>query len=93
MRFKSVKHAEYEILKALLVTEVEQTFHESVNEIKMIGIPSNDKVAEQRFNKAASNITKVIFNMLEKRSKHLPEEHIEYELDIKEIKKLMKEGV
>jgi len=90
MRFKSVKHAEYEILKALLVTKVEQTFHESVNEIKMIGIPNGDKVAEQRFNKAASNITKVIFNMLEKRSKYIPEEHIEYGLDIKKIKKIVK---
>ena len=93
MRFKSVKHAEYEILKAIMATRVEGTFHESIEGIKMIGVPSNDKVAEQRFNKAASNIVKVISNMAEKRSRYLPEEHPEYGMDIKEVRKIMRENV
>jgi hypothetical protein len=95
MRFKSVKHAEYEILKAIMATRVEGTFHETIEGIKMIGkmigVPSNDKVAEQRFNKAASNIVKVISNMAEKRSKYLPEEHPEYGMDIREVRKIMRD--
>lgn len=80
MRFASVKHAEYEILKALSSCgfNPNKQFSESLLEIKQNGVPEGDEVAEKRFHKAALNIGNTFKNKMESRRKYLPPTHSAY---------------
>lgn len=80
MRFASVKHAEYEILRALAECglDPDKPFSEALRDIKMEGVPPGDKVAEKRFHKAALNIGNTFKNKMESRRKYLPKRHPAY---------------
>ena len=89
---KSVKHAEYEILKVLLYDgwrpidhiHLERLYCKLVPEVRNEnGIKTSrfgwrDKHAAKRFDTACKNIGTVMRTMLSKRVKHLPEEHEDY---------------
>ena len=91
---KSVKHAEYEILKILLYDGWRPIDHIHLDRLycKLVPeLPSNhrdaaktvkfgyrDKHAAKRFDTACKNIGTVIRTMLSKRVKHLPEAHEDY---------------
>jgi hypothetical protein len=81
MRAASVKHAEYEILKAILTTPMKDY---DLNHHTLCG-NSLDGVATKRFSTAVRNIRKVLANMGEKRMKYLPDEHEDYGDTFKEI--------
>lgn len=82
MRFKNVKHAEYEILKHLKTKE-----SYPLSDVMEKGIPGyykvdgvnhrTDKLALTRFKKACANINAVLDNMIEKREKYVPTEEDE----------------
>ena len=76
MRFGSVKHAEYEILKTIFKNE------EYLREVQEKGVPEGDEKAEERFHKAALNIGDTFKNKMESRRKYLPKNHPEYTGDI-----------
>ena len=78
IRFKSVKHAEYEILLALRSNKNDLPFSVAIDNVWSRGIPDGDSVAETRFRKAASNISTILRNMQLKRASSLPEEHPDY---------------
>ena len=89
---KSVKHAEYEILKVLLYDGWRPIDHihldrlycklvpevRNGNGIKTSRFGWRDKHAAKRFDTACKNIGTVMRTMLSKRVKHLPEEHEDY---------------
>tara|TARA_Y100001937_G_scaffold100666_1_gene137886 strand:+ start:505 stop:732 length:228 start_codon:yes stop_codon:yes gene_type:complete len=72
MRFASVKHAEYEILKTIFKNE------EYLREVQEKGVPEGDEYAEKRLQKAALNIAKTFKNKMESRRKYLPPTHSDY---------------
>ena len=94
---KSVKHAEYEILKVLLYDgwrpidhiHLDRLYCKLVPEVRSgDGIKTyqfgwRDKHAAKRFDTACKNIGTVMRTMLSKRVKHLPEEHEDH-LPLKE---------
>jgi hypothetical protein len=79
MRFKNVKHAEYEILKHL---RTKSTY--PLSDVMENGIPGyyecdgithrTDKLALKRFKEACEKIDGVLLNMISKRVKYVPEE-------------------
>lgn len=81
MRAASVKHAEYEILKSILTTPMEDY---DLNHRSLCG-GLKDKVATKRFATAVHNIRTVLANMGEKRMKYLPDDHEDYGDTFKEI--------
>ena len=81
MRAASIKHAEYEILKAILTTPMEDY---DLNHRSLCG-GLKDKVATKRFATAVHNIRAVLSNMGESRIKHLPSDHEDYGDTFKEI--------
>ena len=85
MRFKNVKHAEYEILRAIISNPNNQHFIISINELREKGIPQGDDVAEKRFTNAAANIIKVLRNMQGSRLSSLPKGHRDYGKELKDI--------
>mgnify|MGYP001162511390 CR=1 FL=1 len=84
MRFGSVKHAEFEIIKAISECgyNPDRQFSVTLREIKEKGVPEGDKVAEKRFHKAALNIGNTFKNKMESRRKYLPKNHPEYTGDV-----------
>jgi len=91
---KSVKHAEYEILKILLYDGWRPIDHIHLDRLYCALVPElqkghrdagktkqfgyRDKHAAKRFDTACKNIGTVMRTMLSKRVKHLPEEHEDY---------------
>jgi len=89
---KSVKHAEYEIIKVMLYDGWRPIDHihldrlycklvpevRSGNGIKTSRFGWRDQHAAKRFETACNNIGSVMRTMLSKRVKHLPEEHEDY---------------
>lgn len=79
MRFKNVKHAEYEILKHLRTKGTV-----TLQDVMEKGIPGyyacdgvtnrTDNLALKRFKQACTNIDGVLQNMIDKRKKYIPEE-------------------
>lgn len=85
MRFKNVKHAEYEILRAILHNPNNENFIVSIEKVREKGIPKGDLVAEKRFKKAAANIISIIRNLQGSRLSSLPEGHMDYGLTLEEM--------
>ena len=76
MRAKSVVHVEYEVFKSILDSEI---IAETIEDIKGELVPSNDKVAEKRFEDGVKSASQYILNLLERRKHRLPEEHTDFE--------------
>lgn len=85
MRFKNVKHAEYEILRAILHNPNNENFIVSIERVREKGIPKGDLVAEKRFKKAAANIISIIRNLQGSRLSSLPEGHMDYGLTLEQM--------
>jgi len=71
VRAASIKHAEYEILKGIGHTELADL---NIDQLELEG-GSHDPVAAKRMKSAMGNIAKVMRGMMDKRVKHLPDEH------------------
>lgn len=84
MRAASVKHAEYEILKGILITPFSDL---EIDHLELTG-GHDDKVARKRFDSAVENLRTVLYNMAEKRLKNLPKDHADHGLTIEEIRKI-----
>jgi len=79
MRFRSIHHAEYEILRKLR-TGID------LNDVYNRGVPlqrdgTRDPVANKRAEAARANVRRVLENMLDVRKNKLPEDHVDYEGD------------
>ena len=81
-RLRNVKQTEYEILNAIMHTEA---INEIIDERLLACIPRpNSKagmVCRGRVLKAKANLSRVFKGMADKRVKHLPPAHIDYEGD------------
>ena len=81
-RLRNVKQAEYEILTAIMNTEA---INEMIDERLLECIPrpnsKSGQVCLRRVRKAKANLSRVFKNMADKRVKHLPPSHIDYEGD------------
>ena len=78
-RFRNVKQAEYELLKMLLQDErIREVLHARMRQ-GVVGTGRRATVARERANKALSNISGIVRGMMEKRIKHLPDYHIDYD--------------
>ena len=78
-RFRNVKQAEYELLKLILTDErLRAIYHDRMRQ-GVVGSGRRATVARERANKALNNISAIIRGMMEKRIKHLPEYHIDYD--------------
>jgi len=91
VRAASIKHAEYEILKSILITDFDKL---DVDFYSLCGGDPfgdgkgnyKDAHARKRFAKAVCNIREMILKMAQKRIKYLPEEHEDYDADdLKEL--------
>mgnify|MGYP003140393914 CR=1 FL=1 len=78
-RFRNVKQAEYELLKLILTDERLRTIYHDRMRQGVVGTGRRAVVARGRANKALNNISAIIRGMMEKRIKHLPEYHIDYD--------------
>lgn len=75
-RFRNIRHAEYELLDALLSDErIREVIHDRLRR----GVPRRDEVARGRANRALENISAVVRGMKENRVKNLPDYHIDSE--------------
>tara|TARA_B100000902_G_C26684015_1_gene609202 strand:- start:16 stop:249 length:234 start_codon:yes stop_codon:yes gene_type:complete len=72
MRCQTIPHVEYEILQHIL-DDIDISI---VKETMVVG-PRKNK-AEERFDKGAKKLTKLLVNMMERRRHLLPEEHPDY---------------
>ena len=77
-RYRNIRHAEYELLTALLSDEV---LLERLHAILRRGVPKGDSVALDRANRALSGISTVLRGMRENRVKNLPDWHIDSEAE------------
>lgn len=77
MRAKSVVHVEYEVFKRILDSEI---IAETLEDIRMDLVPSNDSVAEKRFDEGVKSASQYILNLLERRRHRLPEEHEDFQV-------------
>jgi len=75
MRAKTKVHVEYEVFKAILDSEV---IGDLIVDLKMDLVPTNDKVAEKRFNEGVKSASSYIHNLLERRRHRLPDKHEDY---------------
>ena len=78
MRFRSIHHAEYEILSKLR-TGID------LNDVYNRGVPvrrdgTRDPVANKRAEAARANIRRVLENMLDVRKSKLPQDHLDFEV-------------
>ena len=72
MRYQTIPHVEYEILQHIL-----DDIDISIVKETMVVAPRKNK-AEERFDKGAKKLTKLLVNMMERRRHLLPEEHPDY---------------
>jgi len=77
-RYRNIRHAEYEILTALMIDEV---LRERTHAILRAGVPKGDSVALERANKALANLSVVFNGMRANRVKNLPDWHIDSEAE------------
>ena len=75
-RFRNIRHAEYEILTALMIDEV---LRERTHVLLRRGVPTGDSVALDRANKALANLSGIFNGMRANRVKNLPDYHIDSE--------------
>ena len=76
-RLASVKHAEYEIYKGMLVNKRHEPIQMTMQSIFNRVVPKKDKVALKRWNTAIENVKKQMENKMENRKQHLPKYHID----------------
>jgi len=74
-RIRTVVHGEYEILQALLDS---QLIADSLKALKYQMVPDNDEVAEKRWNNSVASVAKYMQNMSERRLHRLPKNHPNY---------------
>ena len=72
MRCQTIPHVEYEILQHIL-----DDIDISIVKETMVVAPRKNK-AEERFDKGAKKLMKLLVNMMERRRHLLPEEHPDY---------------
>jgi len=78
-RFRNVPQAEYELLKVLMTDEViRERIHARLSQ-GVVGCKLGRKITRKRANKALDNISGIQRRMMEKRIKHLPEYHIDFD--------------
>ena len=75
-RFRNIRHAEYEILTALMIDEV---LRQRTHDLLRRGVPTGDSVALDRANKALANLSGIFNGMRANRVKNLPDYHIDSE--------------
>jgi hypothetical protein len=69
MRAKTIPHAEYEILRVIL---------RDIDLERLRDAMSKDEVSTERFEKAATNVAKLVSNLADRRRHRLPEDHHRY---------------
>ena len=74
-RIRTVIHGEYEILQALLDSEV---IADALVNLKYQMVPQNDDVAEKRWASSVASIAQYMQNMSERRLHRLPKNHPMY---------------
>ena len=74
-RIRTVTHGEYEILQALLDSQV---IAEALVNLKYQMVPDNDEVAEKRWASSVASIAQYMQNMSERRLHRLPKNHPNY---------------
>lgn len=74
-RAKSIHHAEYSVLQQMLDGI-------DLNQLKQRMVPDGDKVAEDRFNKGAEKVCKLIENLSDRRRHKLPQDHPHYKAKV-----------
>tara|TARA_R110002167_G_scaffold164799_6_gene361743 strand:+ start:376 stop:597 length:222 start_codon:yes stop_codon:yes gene_type:complete len=72
-----VTHGEYEILKALLDSNI---IAESVEMVKYNLVPANDDIADNRFETAIKSVATLISNMADRRLHRIPKNHPDYKV-------------
>ncbi|GAJ20248.1 unnamed protein product [marine sediment metagenome] len=83
-RFRNVKQAEYELLKIIMTDEViRERYHDRLKQ-GVVGDKRGRQITRNRANKALDNIAAVLRGMMEKRIKHLPEYHLDFESEVSE---------
>lgn len=75
MRAKTQTHVEYEVFKAILDSDF---IGEILEDVKMDLVPSNDSVAEKRFEEGVKSAASFIHNLMERRKHRLPNNHPDY---------------
>jgi len=78
MRAKSQKHAEYEIVEAILHQFNFAEVFTKLGGVKRGGVP-DDPVAWDRVTKACGKLRRELERKQEKLRKYLPEDHLDYE--------------
>lgn len=76
-RLASVKHAEYEIYKGMLVNKRDEPIQRTMQNIFDRVVPKNDAVALKRWNTAIKNVKHQMENKMENRRQFLPIGHID----------------
>ena len=77
-RFRNIRHAEYELLTALMTDEA---IRERYHALLQRGVPKGDRVALERANAALTNLAGILRGMRENRVKNLPELHLDSEAE------------
>ena len=77
MRAKSQKHAEYEIVEAILYQFKFGEIYTKLGGVKRGGVP-DDPVAWSRVSKACKKLKEELIRKQEKLRKYLPEDHVDY---------------
>ena len=79
MRAKTKIQVEYEVFKAILDSE---HIAEVVEDVKMEMVPSNDEIAQKRFEEGVKSAAQLIANLMQRRIHRLPENHPDYEAKV-----------
>lgn len=76
MRAKSVVHVEYEVLNAILDSDI---IADVVAELREQMVPTGDGVADRRFVDGVKKASQLIQNLADRRTHRLPEDHPDYD--------------
>jgi len=77
-RYRNIRHAEYELLTVLMTDEV---LKERYHALLRTGVPTGDRIALDRANKALENLSAIWNGMRANRVKNLPDWHIDSEAE------------
>ena len=77
MRAASIVHVEYEVLNAILDSDL---IADVVAELREKMVPEGDSVAERRFVDGTKNASQLIQNLADRRTHRLPEDHPDFEV-------------
>lgn len=73
MRAKTIPHVEYEVLNWIL-DNIE------VDDLERQMVPSDDKIAQDRFDKGVASVSNLINNMIQRRLHKIPDDHPDFEV-------------